>query len=385
MLFLSSLVQRSLNFKKKMHETLPKMNLKKIGLIAGLGMTGLIVIKYKHQSSSLPAQTVSVIKIAPTNLSKTITLTAEIQPFTVAILYAKVAGYLKEIKVDIGDQVKKGDILSVIDTPELSDKLRKNKAHYEIAKLNYDRIHGVYKKRPQLVAQENLDQAHASYKVAKSTYELSQTMYAYSLIIAPYDGIITKRFVDQGAMIQLGTHSTTQAMPIVEIADHKKFRLIFPVPESIASQVEVGNAVEIKIPALNQVIQSKIARIARKVTRETRTMETQVDVESSDLSLIPGLYAYVTLYLDVKKNVLAVPVQTVALGNESTLLIVNKKGELEQRVVKIGLKTPNMIEITSGVQEGEQVVFGDQSNLLPGTKVIPKELEPSQISYDLNK
>ncbi len=324
-------------------------------------------------------KTVAVSKVNRTDLSQTITLSAELVPFTEATLYAKVPGYLKEIRVDIGDQVKAGKILAILDVPELVNTLAKNKAALDQAKLDFTRIVGVSKKRPELVAQETVDKITEAYKIAQATYEHSKTMHNYSVITAPFDGVITQRFVDEGAMIQEGTTTNTQAIPIVHVADNNKFRLVFPVPESIVSLVKPGDQVDINILSIDKSFIGSIARIASRVSTDTRTMETQVDVyNNASLNLAPGMYASAKLYLKEKKDVLALPVAAVEIIPEPNVWLINKNNEIEKRSVTLGLQTPDMIEILSGLKEGDLVIYGNRNTLTLGMSIKPKIIEVSK-------
>lgn len=333
----------------------------------------------ENEENNEKIKTVAASKVIRTNLSQTTTLAAELVPFTEATLYAKVPGYLKKINVDIGDQVKAGDVLAVLDVPELVNIVAKNKAALDQAKLDFTRITGVSKKRPELIAQETVDKTTEAYKIAHASYEHSKTMHDYSVITAPFDGVITQRFVDEGAMIQEGTNTNTQAIPIVHIADNNKFRLTFPVPESIVSLVKPGNQVDITILSMNKSLKGTIARIASRVSTDTRTMETQVDVYNNpSLNLAPGMYASAKLYLKEKKNALALPVPAVEIAAQPNVWLINKKGEIEERPVTLGLQTPEMIEILSGVQEGDLVIYGNRNALAIGVKITPKLIDTSK-------
>src|ERR1700722_3893879 len=265
-----------------------------------LFIIGIAIVKIPSNEKGKEGEktkTVAASKVIRADLSQTITLSAELTPFTEATLYAKVPGYLKEIRVDIGDQVKAGETLAILDVPELVNILAKNKAALDQAKLDFTRITGVSKKRPELIAQETVDKITKVYKMAQASYEHSETMHNYSIITAPFDGVITQRFVDEGAMIQEGTNTNTQAIPIVHVADNNKFRLVFPVPASIVSLVKPGNQVDISVLSINKNFKGSIARIANRVSTDTRTMETQVDVyNNASLNLAPGMYASARLH-----------------------------------------------------------------------------------------
>jgi RND family efflux transporter MFP subunit len=357
-------------------------------------------------------QTVAVAKVSREELSHGIVLTAEFRPFQEVDVMAKVSGYVKEIKVDVGDRVQQGQLLAILEIPEMIDDLTRARAAVErssaevgrakdeiqraesahnIAHLSYDRLAAVSKQRPGLVAQQEIDDAHGKDLVseaqlagAKSSFtaamqqvdvnkaELDKvnTLHAYTRVTAPFAGVITKRYADTGSMIQAGTASQTQAMPVVRLSQNNLLRLILPAPESVVPQVRVGGAVDVKVPSLGRLFPGKVARFSGRVQPATRTMDTEVDVPNPNLVLIPGMYAEVNLTLDRRYDALAAPVS--AIDSDGGVMVVTSKGKVEARKVSLGLETSNLVEIRSGLQEGDLVVIGNRSSLQPGQQVNPK-------------
>ena len=212
------------------------------------------------------------------------------------------------------------------------------------------------------------------------------TLHDYTRVTAPFAGIITKRYADTGSMIQAGTASQTQAMPLVRLSQNSLLRLILPVPESVAPSVRVGGRVDVRVPSLNQVFPGKVARFAERVQSSTRTMDTEVDVPNPNLILIPGMYAEVSLTLDHRNDALAVPVSAVdadlqgssagpasgAGAANGRVMLVTPEGRVEVRKVTLGLETSNLVEIRSGLSTGDLVVIGNRSALQSGQQVKPK-------------
>lgn len=373
--------------------------------------------------------TVAVAKATAENLFQGLTLTAEFKPFQEVDLMAKVAGYVKEIRVDTGDRVKQGQLLAVLEIPEQAndlarakaavdlagaevararDELKRAESAHEITHLSFTRLSEVAAKRPGLVAQQEIDDAHSKDLVsesqiagARSSLSASQqqvamnqaelakvrTLIDYARVTAPFPGVITKRYADTGSMIQAGTASQTQAMPLVRLSQNSLLRLILPVPESVVPGIHIGQQVEVRVRTLNQSFPGRVARFSDKLQVSTRTMDTEVDVSNSNLLLIPGMYAEVNLTLDRKQNVLAIPVTAVDIdiadnaeqsrdiskeGKSGTVLVVTANKQIEVRKVRLGLETANRIEILSGLQEGEMVVIGNRGALQPGDRVRPK-------------
>jgi len=372
------------------------------GFLALVGM--LLVMRALHSKASSSgaegkreAVPVSASRVARMGMARTIAVSAEFQPYQEIELHAKVAGYVRSIRVDVGDHVKKGDTVAVLEIPELNEDLKKAsaatraaneevkraEAHYREVHLAHQRLLQVAQTRPGLVAQQDIDVitsedlgAEAAVAAARQHIEESEanenrmhTMFDYGTITAPFDGIITKRYADTGSLIQAGISSNTQAMPVVSLAEHRLLRLSFPVPESAVSFIREGVIVDVEVPALRRKFKGRVARYSGQVDRATRTMHTEVDVPNQDLALTPGMYASVTIILEDHQNALSVPVQALVAGS---VLVVGTNGTLDKRAVKVGLETPERVEVLDGLKEGDLVVVGGGARLHPGDHVVPK-------------
>jgi RND family efflux transporter MFP subunit len=188
--------------------------------------------------------------------------------------------------------------------------------------------------------------------------------------------VITRRYADPGALIQTGT-SGTQVMPLVDIDQDSRLRLVFPVPESAVAHVQVGAFVQVLVSSLHDNISGNVARFSGKVDRATRTMSTEVDVDNKDLRFKPGIYAEATLVLQEHKGAIAVPVEAVSVGIKANVLVVNGSGLVEKRGVELGLQTPTRAEVVKGLQPGEQVIVGSHAGIQAGQKVIAKVITPT--------
>jgi RND family efflux transporter MFP subunit len=377
-------------------------------------------------SSANEPPTVAVAKASIQDLSHNLVLTAEFRPYQEVDLMAKVAGYVKKINVDIGDRVRQGQLLATLEIPEMADELNRARANversqaqvaqatdeikraqsgYQIAHLSYQRLAGVMKSQPGLVAQQEVDDAQAKdvsadaqvsaaksnlaaaqQQVSVSKAELAkvQTMFDYTSVTAPFTGVITKRYADTGSMIQAGTASQTQAMPLVRLSENTLLRLILPVPESAVPTVHIGQQVDVNVPTLARTFPGRVARFENKLSLATRTMDTEVDVPNPSLVLIPGMYAQVDLTLKRSNNALSVPVTAVDLdeGDNSSnstaaaasgkVMVVTSQNRLERRDVVLGMETANRIEVRAGLHNGEMVVIGSRAGLQTGQEVRPK-------------
>lgn len=359
---------------------------------------------------------VAVAKVVRESLSQSLSLAAEFRPFNEVDIHAKVAGYLKEVRFDVGDRVRQGQLIATLEIPEFESELMQAAASrkrgesdilrarsevqraqsiYDAAKLTHSRLAAVSQSRPNLLAQQELDDAAARVQVADAQLSASRaaltvaeeqvrvleaneakvkTLAAYAAITAPFSGVVTKRFADKGAMIQQGTASQTQAMPVIRLSQVDHLRLILPVPESVVPRIRIGRLVKVKVPSLNQTFEGKVSRFVEKVDTATRTMETEVDVPNARLILKPGMYAYADLELDNRSDAIAVPVQAINRKEKNaTVMIVNAGMTLELREIILGMETPESVEVLSGLSVGDLVVVGNLSQLRPGQSVTPKE------------
>ncbi len=368
--------------------------------------------------------TVPVARVSSENLSRGLVLTAEFKPFQEVDVMAKVAGYISKINVDVGDRVHQGDLLATLEVPEMADDLRRARAAldrseaevarardelrraesaHELAHLSFERLSGVAKKKPGLIAQQEIDDARskdlvseAQVSAAKSALAAAneqvgvnqaemqkvQTMIQYTRVTAPFTGVITKRYADTGSMIQAGTASQSQAMPVVRLSENSLLRLILPVPESSVPAVHLGQPVEVQVPTLHRSFPGKVARFADQLSLSTRTMDTEVDVPNPNLVLIPGMYAEVNLTLDSRRSVLAIPVMAVDIDQENSgnsgsaptgrVMVVTPNHRVEVRKIQLGLETSDKIEVRSGLNEGDAVVLSGRSGLQAGEEVRPK-------------
>ena len=375
--------------------------------------------------ASGPAVTVGVTKVVKKSLGRQITLSSELVPFQEIDVYAKESGYVKQLLVDYGTHVKAGQVMAILEIPELEAQLQEDQAEiknaanqvsraqhelyryqaqYKALHLQYSRLNGVFESQPGIVAQQEVDDAQGKDLAASSQVDAGQaaleaaqsqmavtkaklvhdqSLFDYARITAPFSGVITERYANLGTLVQAGTGSSTQAMPIVRLSEDDLFRLVIPVPESYVRYIRIGDHVDVRVPSLNRTFPGKVARFSVDVREDTRTMHTEVDVENPQRVLLPGLYADAELSLDRTGDVPTVPVQALTHERDKiTVLVVNRNNELEDRPVQLGLQTASDAEIVSGLNEGEQVVVSDRSGLKAGQKVHPQTVAVMQYHED---
>jgi RND family efflux transporter MFP subunit len=382
-----------------------------LAAVLALGLSSCSGRNEKVEASAQPV-TVGVTRVVKKTLSRQITLSSELVPFQEIDVYAKESGYVQKLNVDYGTHVKTGQVMATLEIPELQAQLQQDQAEirnavdqvsradhelkrydaqYNALHLQYTRLNGVFETQPGIVAQQEVDDAQGKDLAAasqvdagKSALEAAQsqlaaaraklardqTLFDYSKITAPFSGVVTERYANLGTLVQAGTSSSTQAMPIVRLSQDDLFRLVIPIPESYVRYIRIGDPVNVHVASLNRTFPGKVARFSVDVRADTRTMHTEVDVRNPERVLMPGLYAEAELGLDEKENVSTVPLQALShQGNKATVFVVNHDGELDDRAVQVGLQTTSDAEILSGVNEGEQVVVSDRSGLKAGQKV----------------
>ena len=379
-------------------------------------------VRAKNQPDAQPPSpvlpTVAVARVEPAPIIQSLVLSGEFKPFQQVDVHAKVAGYIRNIYVDVGDKVKKGQTLAILEVPELSaqllaahaavrraeDSIRRaqnevarDKSSHQASHLDYNRLKQASLERPGLIAQQELDDAFAKDQSAEAQVDAAgaslsaaknelgiaqadekrlQAMADYTRIISPFDGVVTKRYADTGALVQAGTASSTQAMPVVTIAEYEKLRLVLPVPEDAVPAVHLGSLVDVNVLALHRHFVGKVARFADALDLQTRTMHTEVDVDNPKGTLVNGMYADVTLVLHEVKGALTVPIQAVTRnGNLATVLVVDPHDRIEPRQVQLGMEGPNRVEVISGLDSSDRVVIGNPSDCHPGEKVQPKPFQ----------
>jgi len=370
------------------------------------------------------APNVAVVKVARQNLSSDLEIASEFLPFQEIDVYAKVSGYIQKLYVDWGTHVKQGQLLAVLEIPELQQQLAQDeaalrrsqqdqerareelgraKSAYDVAHITYKRLSDVQRNRPELVAQQDIDVAQgkdleASAGVsaakaslaaaeqasvaAKAALDKDKAMYGYARMTAPFDGVVTKIYAYTGALLPAGTSSAKPESALCQLSQNNLLRLVIPVPERAVQDIHNGQTIEVDVSGLQKKFAGKIARFSDQIDPATRTMHTEVNLPNPNYELVPGMYASVKIPLHSVTNVLTVPMQAIQFTGTSqgVALVVNSGNHIGKRQVKLGLQTVADVQILSGLSEGDTVVFGEQNQLKEGELVSPKLVEiPKQV------
>jgi RND family efflux transporter MFP subunit len=368
-----------------------------------------------------PAPVVAVVDVARHDLSNTLEIASEFEPFQEIDVYAKVSGYIQKLYVDWGTHVKEGQPMADLEIPELeqqlqadqatvhrsesdleraSEELNRANSTYKVAHITYTRLQGVQKSQPGLISQEDLDvsegkdleanagvsaakdalaSAEQAIAAAKATLDKDKALFAYSHIAAPFDGVVTRLNAYKGSLLPGGTSSNIGTQALCRLSQNNLLRLVIPVPERAVPDLHLGEVIDVKVSATGKTFSGKIVRFSDQIDMQTRTMHTEVEVPNPNYELVPGMYASVEIPLRKAEKALAVPTQVVqtAGAGKGTVLVVNSANQIEKRDVTIGLQTATQTEILSGLKDNDRVVFGSQSQYQPGQLVAPKEM-PAQ-------
>ncbi len=390
-------------------------------LVAGGTLSATLWIASCHSGnapSDASAATVPSARVAVAqrgDISHVLTLAGQFQPYQEVDVHPKVSGYMRKINVDIGDIVHQGETLAILEVPELQAQLQQTvfelkqsqeeitRAQHEVKSaeaLSYalhaqsDRLRQAAATRPGLIAQQELDDAQAKdlnsqaqvdaakaalaaaqqhAEAARADNQRVQALESYTTVTAPIAGVVVWRYADTGALIQGGTTSNDSTLPIVRISQSTLLRLRVPVPEDDVRFVHEGDVLQVRVDAINRSFTGKVVRFTRNVNFETRSMETEVDVENKNLSIAPGMYANTALQLAHDHNVVTIPIEALVLNaqQQPTIYTLDSSNHVHIRGVQVGLEGSKLAEITSGLEAGDRVLTGGQEKYHEDEEVSP--------------
>jgi membrane fusion protein (multidrug efflux system) len=295
-------------------------------------------------------------------------------------LYAKVTGYLVHIDVDKGDWVKKGQVLAEIEVPELAQRLRRARANLQVSRVTYERLQRVWNTDKRLLAREDVDVALGQYQQAQAAVEELEARFGYTKIVAPFDGVVTARYVDAGALIEANGHASGSGtpaeqrqrsgpLPVLSVADIDRLRVYLYVPEEETALVRRGQPATLRLREFpGRTFTGQVVRFANSLDLATRTMLTEVDLDNGSHQLYPGMYADVTLELARHPQALRVPATAVGHVGDEQFVFVVRDGSLEKVPVSTGIATGEWTEIESGLTGAEEVVVNMNPTLSAGAK-----------------
>ena len=403
----------------------------KVYLFAALACASFAVISACGSSPKAQADVelpgAVVARAKRENLSSTLKVAGQFEAYQEVDLHAKVSGYIRKINVDIGDRVKAGQVIATLEVPELQaqvsgaeaevrhseSEIARAKSEVSRAQSNHVALHAAYQrllhaseKRPGLIAQQEIDDALAKDQNAEAQIDVAKSALAateqslgvsqadnqrvkvlsdYSVVTAPFAGVIAKRYADTGSLIQAGTASNTQAMPVVRLVESDLLRLRMPVAENDVRFIRIGKPVEVHVQSMDETFAGKIERFSGALDPSTRTLVVEVDVPNPTLKLRPGMYADTVINLEQRNDVVSVPTQAVVQTEGQPYVLTVDSGKIAKRIVTLGVQGADKVEILSGVAAGETVVVSGQANYQVGEAVRAQPMTVSMSNEGGNR
>ncbi|HEX4478702.1 MAG TPA: efflux RND transporter periplasmic adaptor subunit [Polyangiaceae bacterium] len=308
-----------------------------------------------------------LVQVATVNASpgtRSVTLTGEVRAFRQATLYAKVSGYLKLVRVDKGDPVKEGDILGVIEAPEVEQQVASKRADLDIKKLTDSR----YKNLAEtgLISEQERDQARADVNIANADLLALNALRGYEVIRAPFTGVITARYADPGALLQAAT-SSESALALVDIAEVDKLRIFIYPGQNEALFVHEGDPVTVYSEQFpDKKISATITRFSKELDTRTRTMLTEIDIDNKTAGFLPGIFVRVKLSIAEPPS-LSVPADALVFRADATFVARAENGKAKFVPIEAGDSDGKFVSVRQGLSPGDRVVLHPGDDVVDGS------------------
>jgi len=363
----------------------PRLVIVVIALAVLLGAITLVMLPEEQPASSQPRQgtptpaasslssaalPVQTLPIQRRDLARRLTIPGNVSPWLQATLYAKVPGYLKSMGADKGDVVKKGQLLAVLDAPEVEQQFQQADADYHIKHITFQRLRNVWRENPDVIAKQDVDLAEAAAKAAKHLRDSRRSLLEYTKVFAPFSGTITARFADPGAFIPAATGSATQTVPLFTVMDLDTVRVYVSVPQEAALWANQG------IPAIltarelpGQEFRGTVTRTTTALDPSTRTLLVEIDLPNPDHRLRPGMFITATLILEEHPQALALLPAALVSDKTGKSVFVVEGGTAKRVAVKTGLDDGMWVEVTEGLRENIEVIVVGKTGLTDGQAV----------------
>jgi membrane fusion protein, multidrug efflux system len=317
-------------------------------------------------------QSVEVVHPKKRSFLAEVLITGTAQPNQNVVIYARESGYVEDIRKDIGDAISKGEVIAVLSSPELSRMYEEQSAQLDAKRRIYERLKSTYEKTPSITPLQILDEAEANFLSSKAEVGSIQDRISFLQIKAPFSGVITKRLVDHGALVQNGlTEDNPQG--IVELQEIDPIRLKIPLPECDVSAIQPEQAVSIIFPELpGDTVFAKVSRISGALDPASKTMRVEVDIKNSKGTIKPGMYAKAIMKIDRQENVLSLPVTAQWIFQNEAFILVVKDDVVERIPLRKGLSNKDYMEILNPeVTEETMVIVQGKGLVSAGEKVLP--------------
>ena len=345
-----------------------------------IALGGLVLARdvwISHQTSALEQQqqqgpVVIVVPLAHSDKQRTLSLPGDVHGYFESPIYAKIPGYVKTMLVDKGALVKKGQLLAVIESPELDHQVNDARATYEINAITDRRNQDLV--RSQVVPQQTADETHAAMLEARALWASLKAQQAYERIVSPYDGVITVRNVDPGALIGSTTATSTSTAPIFEMATLKPVRVYLQMAQDDAAFVNDGEPAVVTITQFpRKQFSGTVTRHPSALTSQTRTMLVEVDLPNDDLLLLPGMYAHVKILLTGDSSAPLVPDEALIFNGDKTFVPIVNDNRIHLEPVTLGFDDGLKSQIVEGLKGNEMVALNLGQTAREGEVVRPMQ------------
>ena len=325
----------------------------------------------ESENQAGPHVLVSQVSQAPA--TRDLKLPATIRGFDETDIYAKVPGYLKTLKVDKGDRIHKGQLLAILTSPELDQQVANARANYNLAVITDKRNQALL--RAQVIAQQTADETHASMLQAKATLAQDVANQQYETITAPFDGIVTARYIDPGHLVPANTSPGTPGSgAIISIARYKPLRVFTYVPQNIAPFIRNGDAATITAAGYpGRKFTGTITRHPDALSPDTRTMLVEVDLPNEDEALYPGMYATAEFTVAMGTGAPMVPDDALVFRDGKVYVPVVRNNQLHLAEVTLGYDNGQTVEVLSGINSSDKVAVNVGQAARDGENVQPVE------------
>jgi RND family efflux transporter MFP subunit len=356
-------------------------------IFAGIALFGILhrlhnAATVRAETSQLAVPSVAVVTPKQSSPTQEIVLPGNVQPFVSAPIYSRTNGYLRRWYVDIGAHVKKGQLLAEIDTPEVDQQLEQSRSNLATAQANL-KLAEITKNRYQgllathAVAQQDVDNAMGTYNANKTIVDANQanvkqleTMQSFERIYAPFDGIITARNTDTGALIASGNNGGNVKTDLFHISQPGKLRVYVNVPEQYSQAAKPGITADLTLAEFpGRQFQGKLVRTSNSINYATRTLIAEIDVDNPGGELLSGAYTEVHLKVDGQGSSYLLPVSSLIFRSQGLQVAVVKNGNATLTPVTPGHDFGDQIEIVSGLKGDESVISNPPDSIITGQKV----------------
>ena len=350
-----------------------------IFLLLGMGKTlhsrwsyADVLAQRSEEAAQLHVLVTQPIVPNPNNPNLRLVLPGTLLGINEALIHARVNGYVKEWRKDIGDNVKQGETLAVLDIPEINRQVDEASANFQLAKTAYERWRKL--RAQDAVSQQELDEKTAVYRQSEAVLKRLKQLQDFGTVVAPFSGRVTKRNVNMGDLVNSGNVGTAQAMFAMARVD--RLHVYAYLPQDRVSQIKVGDKVDVYQPSMpNKIVEGRIARTAGAIDMQTRTLQVDVEIDNADNALMPGTYVEIAFKMTPGSNLL-IPTNTLIFGAGGPYVATVANDEVTRKKVTLGTDFGMQVEVRSGLTKEDWLILNPLDSVTDGQRVIVQIAKP---------